>query len=201
MTDNIIFSIENYVNTQEIPNGKKKVILSAIQLFASQGFHGTSTAQLAQQANVSQATIYKYFETKEAILVYIFELMTHIISYPFLKQLSSFQTKKELIHYFVTDRYNFIAHNYKVVNIILQELLINPEIISVFKNVIKSRSDVINNIFQRLENGNNLTRLEIIRIILTPIMAYYCQVHVFNIKSNNIDDDLKDIENQILSLL
>ncbi|HEO7241533.1 TPA: TetR/AcrR family transcriptional regulator, partial [Streptococcus agalactiae] len=56
MKNNIIFSIEQYINDQEMPKGKQKVILSAIELFASQGFHGTSTAQLAKNAEVSQAT-------------------------------------------------------------------------------------------------------------------------------------------------
>ncbi len=67
MKNNIIFSTEQYINDQEMPKGKQKVILSAIELFASQGFHGTSTAQLAKNAEVSQATIYKYFETKDEL--------------------------------------------------------------------------------------------------------------------------------------
>lgn len=37
MKNNIIFSIEQYINDQEMPKGKQKVILSAIELFASQG--------------------------------------------------------------------------------------------------------------------------------------------------------------------
>ncbi|MGT2833657.1 TetR/AcrR family transcriptional regulator [Streptococcus halotolerans] len=201
MTDNIIFSIEQYIHTQKIPNGQKKVILSAIQLFASQGFHGTSTAQLAQHANVSQATIYKYFDTKEAILIYIVRLMTYTISSPFLEQLSTYSTKEELIHFFVQDRFHFIDHNYKVVNIILQELLINPEMVSVFKNVLESENEAVNHIFECLGKGNALTRLEIVRAILSPLLAYYCQIHVFNIEPHNIEDDLNHIENQILKLL
>ena len=79
MKNNIIFSIEQYINDQEMPKGKQKVILSAIELFASQGFHGTSTAQLAKNAEVSQATIYKYFETKDKLLVFILEFITFFI--------------------------------------------------------------------------------------------------------------------------
>lgn len=42
--------------------------LAAIELFSQQGFDGTSTAQIAEKAGVSQATIFRYYKTKEDLL-------------------------------------------------------------------------------------------------------------------------------------
>lgn len=50
------------------PRGQKKTLLAAIELFSQQGFDGTSTAQIAEKAGVSQATIFRYYKTKEDLL-------------------------------------------------------------------------------------------------------------------------------------
>lgn len=47
---------------------KKNTILSALELFAKQGYDG-STAEIAEAASVSQETVFKYFTTKENLLL------------------------------------------------------------------------------------------------------------------------------------
>jgi AcrR family transcriptional regulator len=44
------------------------VLVAARQLFASRGFHATSTRDLAEAADVNDALLYRYFSNKEAIL-------------------------------------------------------------------------------------------------------------------------------------
>jgi len=44
---------------------KEKIISSAAQLFARQGYHGTSTREIARLADVSENTIFRHFERKE----------------------------------------------------------------------------------------------------------------------------------------
>lgn len=48
---------------------KKNTILSALELFAKQSYDGTSTAEIAEAASVSQETVFKYFTTKENLLL------------------------------------------------------------------------------------------------------------------------------------
>lgn len=48
---------------------KRQMILErTAQLFARQGFHGTSTAEISAACNASKSWIYHYFDSKEAIL-------------------------------------------------------------------------------------------------------------------------------------
>jgi AcrR family transcriptional regulator len=42
---------------------------SAAQLFAAQGFAGTTIAEIAEHANVSKRTFFRYFESKEELLL------------------------------------------------------------------------------------------------------------------------------------
>jgi AcrR family transcriptional regulator len=44
---------------------KEKIKLAAAHLFARQGYHGTSTREIARLADVSENTIFRHFERKE----------------------------------------------------------------------------------------------------------------------------------------
>lgn len=52
---------------------KNDIIKAATELFSQQGFHATSTHQVAKLAEVSEGIIFYYFKTKEEILLAIFE--------------------------------------------------------------------------------------------------------------------------------
>ncbi|OGR45502.1 MAG: hypothetical protein A2X35_08310 [Elusimicrobia bacterium GWA2_61_42] len=61
-------------NKKAAPGANLAKILSAASgLFTRQGFHGTSTRDIAAQAGVSLGNIYNYFPTKEAIFVSLLE--------------------------------------------------------------------------------------------------------------------------------
>ena len=47
---------------------KKQISDAALELFAENGFHGTSISQIAKKARISKGLIYNYFESKNEIL-------------------------------------------------------------------------------------------------------------------------------------
>lgn len=53
---------------QKIVDKRAAIIDAAVSLFASQGFHGTAVPDIAERAGVAAGTIYRYFETKEALV-------------------------------------------------------------------------------------------------------------------------------------
>ena len=48
---------------------RQHILEVAIELFSRQGFHRTSTRQIAQQAGIAEGTIFNYFSTKKDLLV------------------------------------------------------------------------------------------------------------------------------------
>jgi AcrR family transcriptional regulator len=47
---------------------KEKILHSALQLFAKDGYKATSTSKVARQAGVSEGLIFRHFENKEGLL-------------------------------------------------------------------------------------------------------------------------------------
>ena len=58
---------------------QKRIIESAIKLFAEHGFHNTSVQEIANLAGVSKGSVYLYFESKEEILLNVFYYYSDLI--------------------------------------------------------------------------------------------------------------------------
>jgi AcrR family transcriptional regulator len=55
------------------PDRRQQIIAAAMELFARKGFRGTTTRDLAAQADVNEAIIFRYFKTKEELYTAIIE--------------------------------------------------------------------------------------------------------------------------------
>lgn len=54
---------------RKVVEDKRQAILdAALALFAEQGFHGTAIPEVARKAGVAAGTIYRYFDSKEAMV-------------------------------------------------------------------------------------------------------------------------------------
>lgn len=59
----------NHHTEKSVPQDKRSAILeAALQLFSERGVHGTAVPPVAERAGVGIGTIYRYFETKEALI-------------------------------------------------------------------------------------------------------------------------------------
>ena len=47
---------------------REAILAAALELFAERGFHGTPVPLVAEKAGVGAGTIYRYFESKEALV-------------------------------------------------------------------------------------------------------------------------------------
>jgi TetR/AcrR family fatty acid metabolism transcriptional regulator len=56
-----------------------RILEAAVRVFAEQGFHQATIAQIARQAGVADGTIYLYFKNKDDILVHVFNERTRSV--------------------------------------------------------------------------------------------------------------------------
>ena len=63
-------------DTKEKNDKYHRILEAAVKIFAKQGFHQSTVAQIAKEAGVADGTIYLYFKNKDDILVQFFSYRT-----------------------------------------------------------------------------------------------------------------------------
>ena len=55
------------------PDKRIRILDAALKIFASRGFYNAKVSEVAKEAGVADGTIYLYFESKDALLIALFE--------------------------------------------------------------------------------------------------------------------------------
>ncbi len=58
---------------------KKRIIEESLKLFSTKGFHATSIQEIAKKSEVSKGAFYLYFESKDELLLAIFDYYTTMV--------------------------------------------------------------------------------------------------------------------------
>lgn len=197
--------LDDWLAVEKMPNGKKRVLQAAVTLFSQQGYDGTSTAQIAEMSKMSQATIFKYFKSKEELLLFIVKpLIEHILpgyGKSFAQELQNNGDDLEsLIHFIVFNRYQFLVQNKDAAIILISQLLINDEIKNMLFNEIQVMKDIfIDNVWKPLvktgELRDDLDLLQFLRTVIGQILLYFLQSQrILQI------DDQKQIESDLIKI-
>ena len=208
MVENILKSYLDLMAEGDMPPGKKKTLEAAIILFGKKGYNGTSTLEIAKAAGVSQATVFKYFRTKEDLLISIIAPILPRLFSNFLGRVKNINTitVKEIIHYIVRDRFRFMKENKDIIKIIFSEILTNEQlkqkIIIGAKEVFKERR--LDEFFEYVKQNNpeinkELTLPEIMRPIAGGLITYFIQSFIVfdGVSCETEEHDLDVIERQI----
>ncbi len=197
----VLASYQEEIANQDIPSGKKKVLLAGLKLFSKKGFHATTTAEIAHEAGVSEGTIYKYFKSKDDLLAKLLSPMLTEIKDNFFVQLDDYHDLTKLISFLVEDRIQFLLINFDFLKLFIQELLTDNKIIDLFKTEVTGKNGVFayfDDLKKRFgEINSDLTSIQLLRIFISPIFTYVVQVKVFGINSQDKNADLALIKKQI----
>lgn len=203
----ILNNYQDWLEHHKMPAGKKKTLVAAIELFSQQGYNGTSTAQIAEKAGISQATIFKYFKTKSDLLSEIMQPLIPELKRDFFPKLQTYTKLEEVVHFIVQDRFQFLTQNADLIKILIQEALVNVKLRkTLLTNIQLTISKDFMAYWQTLKQINpqinpNLSGIEVIRTNVGLLFAYFTQRFILNIPTPSEQKDLLLIEKQILTLL
>lgn len=203
-----IITLEKWYELSEMANGKRQVMLAALHLFADNGINNTSTAQIAKQAGVSQATIFKYFHTKDELLMAILDpLFNNLFSEyksTFKDKISEVATDKQIslqqvIYTLVKDRFNIVFENRNAVIILITGILIDDKIRQRFVSLLQTGvSEIGPKLLELLsqfsEFNQDLSLYELLRIFIGQIASY------FIMHEKILPDAQYDVENDVKRL-
>ncbi|KXT76855.1 TetR/AcrR family transcriptional regulator [Streptococcus sp. DD12] len=203
MSVSIFESFGHYLEQSDYPKGKKKIMEAAVEQFSRYSYHGTSTLQIAKAAGLSQATLFKYFKTKEDLLVAIIHPVAPGLFVDFFDHLLTYQTPEDMVHFLVRDRMAFFGENQALFKIILQELLAGDKVKAEQKRLWETISPKVLAVKKRLEGdarvNPQLTVTQVVRIFIGPILAYFGQLYLIGQGGDFSESDLQLIEKQILA--
>src|SRR5579885_3757485 len=57
------------ISAEKAQDSRDEILQAAIRLFAGRGFHETSMSEVAREARVSKALIFRHFKTKEELFL------------------------------------------------------------------------------------------------------------------------------------
>ncbi|MGO1469318.1 MAG: TetR/AcrR family transcriptional regulator [Tissierella sp.] len=147
---------------------RAQIIDSAMKLFVENGYNATTTASIAEKADISEVTLFRHFSTKEELFKEGIEpILTLSLDDSIIKSNSMKATEK--LKYILKDRIKFASNNRAILKLILMENQINSEVIGF---------DYVNNTVSLLEAsieeaGIKLKNKELsLRLLMGSILSF-----------------------------
>jgi AcrR family transcriptional regulator len=131
---------------RRIATRKAQILDAAAKVFAEKGFHRATTKEIAEAADVSEGTLYNYFDSKEDLLIGMMarvaeEQLLGEVFRPSQERREPLETPQEQITpqepmpdargfllKMLRWRQNFVRQNKAMLQAILSEMLVNPEL-------------------------------------------------------------------------
>lgn len=142
---------------------KKKILNNAIKLFGENSYEGTSVKEIAITSKVSQGLLYNYFESKEHLLIEIFEFAKEEIQLTFKTN----DNTNDKTNFLSLEKYfeNIVEATSKNQNLwrIIHTVKFNKALTKILKTQIKDFNTFILNLLQDLiiKTNPNCTQEEL----------------------------------------
>lgn len=157
---------------------KKEILEAAVKTFNQYGYDKATTKKIAQAAEVSEGTLYYYFENKRDIIITLFKKLISNIT----ANLESVSLAKEDI----TDMLSGgMAHQYGQINtlpiltLFIHEARHDPEVKKIFSEMMTSVHQSATNLFKTLEREGKIRKVnhETMALLMTFIGLGYLTLH------------------------
>lgn len=133
---------------------QQHILDAALKVFASKGFHGATTKDIASAAGVAEGTIFRYFKTKKDIL---FSLLGPYVVESLIQTMEgvSGETDEVILTAILKNRLKLIHNNIDLVRLLLTEIQFHPELREKFAELIAMKAARVLEQFitQRIEDG------------------------------------------------
>ena len=113
---------------------KEQIIQSALSVFIEKGFSGTTTAELAKAAGISEVTLFRHFSSKQEIFhagvePILFESLTNDM--PVIEGKIGVEALSNILF----KRIKFLADHRSIIKLILNEHLLNQNDVNVIQKM------------------------------------------------------------------
>lgn len=165
---------------------KKQISDSAINVFVENGYNGSTTAEIAKAAKISEVTLFRHFESKKDIFMssiepIVFKTLRDSIT------ASKDLNLKEKLEYILTERLMLISKNREVMKLLIMESQINKELSSL--NYIDKMSTLLKTSISEIGIPIKEDKF-IMRVLMGGILSF---LYLPEDDEENIEDYVKNI--------
>lgn len=182
--DNAIEAILDAILAEEgrMAPKKKLVVEAAVLCFAEHGFDATSTRMISDRAGVAEATIFRHFGTKKALLMRIAEpVVKRLLAPAASAEAAELQERSADFRVFVRaimlSRLAFADKYAPLVRIVLQEYMVNADLRAMLKNhvggVLDKVADEAHRSFQSTGQIRDLPPKQLLQWSMSLLAGYY----------------------------
>ncbi|RKN78238.1 TetR/AcrR family transcriptional regulator [Paenibacillus ginsengarvi] len=183
---------------------QRRIVESAIEVFAEKGYAASSTSEIAQRAGVAEGTIFRHFKTKKELLLSIVTPTMLKMIAPFLLRefrdvlTQDYDSYEQFLRAMIENRLLFLQKNKSLIKIVVQELPFHPELQEQFVQVVlvkvKERLEIVIGKFKAEGQLADLPVMTIIRLSASAIMGYVLTRTLYGTREGADWDDERELE-------
>jgi AcrR family transcriptional regulator len=118
----------------------RRILDAALEMFAEQGYAGTSTSEIARRAGVSEAAIFRHYRTKKDLLLGVVAPVLRAMAPAILSDIKAvlgqrYADLEAFAGAVVRDRLAFVRRHRRILKIAIQELPFHPEMRAILDEV------------------------------------------------------------------
>lgn len=167
---------------QQALERREQIVETALQLFAKQGFDGTSTKQIAQAAGITEGLIFHYFATKADLLTAVLETRhSFIIDLRTILQNEAERPVEELLPRLANAWMETLRREREITLMIFTTAQINPTVGQAFRTLVAEGQDRLA-VYLRLAVARGELRADLpvesaAQIFFTTLIMFFFRYH------------------------
>lgn len=158
------------------------ILQAAIEVFSEKGYSATSTSEISQKAGVAEGTIFRYYKTKNDLLLAIVGPTMSRMLAPFVLQNFNgvldmpYDSFEEFLRAFMINRLDFARKNFKILKILIQEIPFQPTVRAQFvENILSKILERVIDIVEHFKEKGEIIEVPtptLIRFTLSSVVGY-----------------------------
>ncbi|MBE3574217.1 MAG: TetR/AcrR family transcriptional regulator [Firmicutes bacterium] len=187
-----------YHPPQGMTEKHRRIVEAALRIFAQKGYAGTSTAEIAREAGVAEATIFRHYKAKKDLLLsLVAPLMARLVGPVAVRSAAEIAgdpslSLEEMLRRLIRDRLHFALENAPRFRILLQESFFHPELRdALWRGIWQQIHDVVAAALrQRMERGEiRPVDLEVAVRVLVSGVASFILPRLMGLQAPVADDE------------
>lgn len=195
--------MKKHWKSQSDEDRRNRILSAAQEIFSQHGFRDAEVKLIAEKAGVGKATIYKFFESKEALLlVVVEENLAHMRDLALSSLVGSSGDPLDRLENAARAMARYISVNKELVRVLIQEAgEFAGDIQRSYLNTIDQNLPIAEAFFESFRREGHFVNVETRTIVMTMVSLMIGAVYTWALTENksNLEQDAIDYFNLLVS--